>query len=38
MRRRRVDLADHWVAIVVIGYIWIAAEFGIALAVLLLVA
>jgi hypothetical protein len=35
MRRRRVDLADHWVAVVVIGFAWIIAVMGGILALLL---
>lgn len=31
----RIDIADHWVAVVTIGFLWIAAEFAGAAALII---
>lgn len=33
---RRLDLAEHWVAIVIAGWLWIAAEFAGAAALIVI--
>lgn len=36
MMRGRIDLAEHWVVINIIGWAWITAEFAGALGVLVM--
>jgi hypothetical protein len=33
---RRIDLNEHWVAVVIIGWLWIAAEFAGAAALIVI--